>query len=103
MVVVRDIENPLFEEALFIVRPHTNGKERESDLLTAAHKLIRSGASSGKSVGNMLFQAKKPVLAQKPYDSRNKNERLVRDVVMVCVGFAACLVFLLCAKWAGLL
>lgn len=85
VVVVRDVDSTLFEEAFFIVRPCK--KETDATLLTEAGKLLQSGVSPASAVGKRDFATPKSLRS----GGKSPLNRRKRDFLMLSLGFSLCL------------
>jgi len=78
VVVVKDVQSDIFEEAYFILRPKSEkakAKASNTDIITEANRLVLGKSDTSTGSGVMLCKQK-------------KTERYIRDILFFISGAA---------------
>lgn len=108
VVVVKDIDSNLFEEAFFIVRPGNRSKKyAEEDFLGEAGRLVKAGSPTLSQADGSAVQMQPESsvpgsgLRENAFSVRTGRRRILRDCLMFLFGFGVSAVFCTLIYYAG--
>lgn len=105
VVVVRDINSSLFEEAFFIVKAGAGTQTRpgkESDYISEAHRIVRSDLPSSNKLISERNSSNSYIPAFDYRKTKAKKKRAFRDMMMFLSGFGISVVLCTVIYYSGI-